>query len=31
MERSKVGTKEKRNPVGLNYTNQNAIIINIMC
>ena len=30
MERSKAGTKEK-SPDGLNYPNQNAIIINIIC
>ena len=31
MERSKVRTKEKRSPDGLNYPNQNTIIINIIC
>ena len=31
MERSKEGTKEKRNPDGLNSPNQNTIIINIIC
>ena len=31
MERSKAGTKEKRRPDGLNYPNQNVIIINIIC
>ena len=31
MERSKAGTKEKRSPDGLNYSNQNTIIINIIC
>ena len=31
MERSKEGTKEKKNPDGLNYPNQNTIIINIIC
>ena len=30
MERSKAGTKEKRSADGLNYPNQNAIIINII-
>ena len=31
MERSKAGTKEKRIPDGLNYSNQNTVIINIIC
>ena len=31
MERSKVGTKEKRSPNGLNYPYQNTIMINIIC
>ena len=31
MERSKVGTKEKRSPDGLSLPNQNTIIINIKC
>ena len=31
MERSKVGTKEKRSPGGLNYPNQNTMLINIIC
>ena len=31
MERSKAGKKEKRNPDGLNYFNQNIKIINIIC
>ena len=32
MERSKAGTKEKISPQGLNYPNQNTIIIiNIIC
>ena len=31
MERSKAGTKEKRSPDGLNYPNQNTIIITIIC
>ena len=31
MERSKPGTKEKKSPDGLNYPNQNTIIINIIC
>ena len=31
MERSKVDTKEKRSPDGLDYHNQNTIIINIIC
>ena len=31
MERRKSGMKEKRNPDGLNYPNQNTIIINIIC
>ena len=31
MERSKAGTKEKINFDGLNYPNQNAIIINTIC
>ena len=31
MERSKVGTKEKRSPDGLNYPYQNTIMINIIC
>ena len=30
MERSKAGTKEEMNPDGLNYPNQNTIIINII-
>ena len=30
MERSKAGTKEKRSPNGLNYPNQNIILINII-
>ena len=30
MERSKAGTKEKRSPDGLNYPNQNTIIIIII-
>ena len=30
MERSKAGTKEKRSPDGLNYHNQDTIIINII-
>ena len=30
MEKSKAGTKEKRSPDGLNYPNQNTIIINII-
>ena len=30
VERRKAGTKEKRRPDGLNYPNQNAIIINII-
>ena len=28
MERSKAGTKGKRSPDGLNYPNQNTMIIN---
>ena len=32
MEKSKAGMKEKkRSPDGLNYHNQNTIIINIIC
>ena len=31
MEGSKAGTKEKRCPDGLNYPNQNTIIINMIC
>ena len=31
MERSKAGTKGKRSPDGLNYPNQNTIMINIIC
>ena len=31
MERSKAGTKEKISPDGVNYPNQNTIIINIIC
>ena len=31
MERSKAGTRKKRIPDGLNYPNQNTIIINIIC
>ena len=31
MERSKVGTKEKRTPDGVNYRFQNTIIINLVC
>ena len=31
MERSKDCTKEKRSPDGLNYPNQDTIIINIIC
>ena len=31
IEKSKVGTKEKRSPELLNYPNQNTIIINIIC
>ena len=31
MERSKAGTKEKRSPEGLNDSNQNTIIVNIIC
>ena len=31
MERSTASTKEKRSPDGLNYPNQNTIIINIIC
>ena len=30
MERSKAGT-EKRSPDGLNYPNQNTILINMIC
>ena len=30
-ERSTAGTKEKRSPDGLNYPNQNTIIMNIIC
>ena len=30
MERSKAGTKEKRNPDGLKYPNQNTIITKII-
>ena len=30
MERSKAGTKGKKSPDGLNYPNQNTILINIM-
>ena len=31
MERSKAGSKEKRSPEGLNYYNQNTIIIYTIC
>ena len=31
MQRSKVGTKEKRSPDGPNYPNQDTIIINTIC
>ena len=31
MERSKAGTKEKSSPDGINYPNQNTIMINIIC
>ena len=31
MERSKVSTKEKRSPDGINYHYQNKVIINIDC
>ena len=31
MEKNKAGTKEKRSPDGLNYPNENTIIINIIC
>ena len=31
MEKSKAGKKEKISPGGLNYPNQNTIIINIIC
>ena len=31
MEKSKADTKEKRSLDGLNYPNQNTIIINIIC
>ena len=31
MNRSTVGTKEKTSPDGLNYPNQNTILINIIC
>ena len=30
MERSKAGTKEKTSPDGLNYPNQNTILMNII-
>ena len=30
MERSTAGTKGKRSPDGLNYPNENTIIINIL-
>ena len=30
MERSKAGTKEKISPDGMNYPNQNTILINII-
>ena len=31
MERRKTGMKEKRSQDGLNYPNQNKILINIIC